>query len=69
MIRFFKISKVFTLREYVLNSTSPRKEIAQYLNISTAYLSMLVNDTRKPGRSTALRISRITGIPLENLIQ
>ncbi len=46
-----------------------QRELARSLGISESLLSHIKANRRSLGKKTALRISRKTGIPLENLIQ
>lgn len=60
---------VNSIGDYVLTSGLSRRHISKKLGISEQYLSFLVNGKRNPGGRLAKRISRITGIPMENLIK
>jgi len=56
------------LEEYMKEHGFSRKQLAEKLQISESYLSHFLNGRRHFGGKTALRISRLTGIPVENLI-
>ena len=59
-----------TLREYMKkNHIKTQADLAEKLNVSEAYISRYFSKDRSFGAKTALRISEITGIPVENLIQ
>jgi transcriptional regulator with XRE-family HTH domain len=42
-----------------------QRETAELLGITEAYLSQLLNNKRQPGLDNAIKIERLTGIPVE----
>ena len=58
-----------SLKEYMKKKNLSRKELAKKLGITEQYLSFIFSGKRTFGKKTALRISKITGIPLEKLIK
>jgi transcriptional regulator with XRE-family HTH domain len=42
-----------------------QRELAQYLDTDERLISMVMNGHRGPGLRTALKIERLTGIPVE----
>jgi len=58
-----------SLKEYMDRNKLSRRDLAKKLMITEAYLSYYFSGKRTFGAQTALRISKITGIPLENLIK
>ena len=66
---FIRKAQFSSLNEYMEKKNLSRKELAEKLGITEQYLSFYFNGKRTFGAQTALRISRITGIPLENLIK
>jgi len=66
---FFKKNSFDSLLEYMNKKNMSRKELAKKLGITESYLSYHFSGKRTFGAQTALRISKITGIPLENLIK
>ena len=70
LLRLFLGKQPFlSLMEYMQTRKLSRQELAIKLNVSESYLSLYFSGKRTFGAQTALRISRITGIPIENLIK
>lgn len=46
-----------------------QKELARFLEISESHLSYHRSGKKPFGRKTLLRVSKLTGIPVENIIQ
>lgn len=53
------------LREWITRSKLNQVQAAAHLGVHEAFVSMLVNGRRCPGRTTAVKIARLTGIPVE----
>jgi predicted transcriptional regulator len=66
---FSKKSQTLSLKEYMEKNKLSRRELSRILGITESYLSYYFSGKRKFGAQTALRISDITGIPVENLIR
>lgn len=59
-----------SLREYMeQEGIKKQKDLAKKLRISPTLISHVLNGRKTFGKKTALRISEITGIPVENLIK
>ena len=58
-----------SLEEYKEKNGFSNKELADEIEVSESYLSLVLTKKRTFGKKIALRVSRITGIPIENLIQ
>lgn len=58
-----------SLQEYMKKNDLSRKQLAEKLGITEQYLSFIFSGKRTFGAQAALRISKITGIPIENLIK
>jgi len=57
------------LENYMKQHGLSRKQLAEKLQISESYLSHFLNGRRHFGGKTALRISKLIGIPVEDLIE
>ena len=57
------------LEKYMKQHDLSRRQLAKKLKISESYLSHFLNGRRRFGGKTALRISKITGIPVETILQ
>lgn len=55
-------------REYLKHAGLTVAEAARRADVQANYLTMILNRQRTPTLGKALRISRVTGIPLELLI-
>jgi transcriptional regulator with XRE-family HTH domain len=66
---FSKKNSFDSLLEYMHRKNMSRRELSKKLGITESYLSYYFSGKRKFGAQTALRISDITGIPVENLIR
>lgn len=56
------------LSEYKAKKGFSSREIARQLEISESYLSEILSGQRTPSKRLAVKISRITNIPLLNLL-
>lgn len=56
-----------TLAAYLQGTGQTQYAFARALNIQQGQLSLYVRRLREPRLSTALRISKVTGVPLEAL--
>lgn len=52
------------LREWIRRSERTQAETAELFGITESYVSMLVNRKSTPGREMAVKIERLTGIPV-----
>lgn len=69
-MRMKKKSNGMALRGYMAARGMRRqRELAQALGISDAMLSLYFHGKKSFGARTALRIARLTGIPMERLYQ
>ena len=57
------------LKRWMKQRELSQADLARQFGISTAYLSFFLNGHRTFGAKTALRISRLTGIPMEELFR
>jgi len=62
-------SSAVILEKYMKQHDLSRRQLAKKLKISESYLSHFLNGRRNFGGKTALRISKITGIPVESILQ
>ena len=53
------------LKNWIGRSTYKQVDAAVALGLTQSYLSLLANGKRVPGRDKAVRIERLTGIPVE----
>lgn len=53
------------LKDWVKRCRYTQVEAAGILGFHEAYMSMIVNGHRAPGRENAVKIERLTGIPVE----
>lgn len=53
------------LRDWMERSKLTQRAAARLLGMHYTFLSQLLNDLRTPALGTAVRIERITGIPVE----
>jgi len=58
-----------TLAEWVATCGKTQGEIASTLGISEGHLSHLIYGGRQPSLPLAVRISELTGVPIESLLQ
>jgi len=56
------------LNEYKAKKGISSREIARQLKISESYLSEILSKQRTPSKQLAVKISKITGIPILNLL-
>lgn len=56
------------LSEYKAKKGLSGREMARQLGISESYLSEILPGQRTPSKRLAVKISRITGIPILNLL-
>lgn len=59
-----------TLAEY-FDKTKPKRTqqwLADQLDVDRSYVSLIMNGQRQPSLELALRIERITGVPLTSLV-
>ena len=54
------------LRDWMARRSVNQSKAAELLDISTVYLSQILNGVRQPGLNNALKIERLTGIPCES---
>ena len=66
---FKKKTSYNSLEEYKKKNEFSNKELADEIEVSESYLSLVLAKKRTFGKKLALRISEITGIPVENLIK
>lgn len=70
IFKYFLSKKTFkSLREFKETFGYSQKQLAERLEISQSLVSLHLAGKRKFGGKKARKISKITGIPLENLIQ
>lgn len=53
------------LREWIDRSKLSQRAAADLLHMHWTFLNQILNDKRSPALATAVRIERITGIPVE----
>lgn len=53
------------LRAWMERSRLTQRKAAEMLGMHYTFLSQILNDLRTPALATAIRIERITGIPVE----
>ena len=53
------------LRDWMARREFNQAAAADYLGITEAFVSLLINGKRLPGRTNAVAIARKTGIPVE----
>lgn len=53
------------LKDWMHRRRFLQKEAAEYLSMDTTFVSQLVNGHRIPGLDNAIKIERLTGIPVE----
>lgn len=51
---------------WVKNSEFTRKDVAEKLEISKSYVDLMCRGERTPGRALAVKIEKLTGIPVES---
>lgn len=54
------------LRDWIDRSRLTQRAAAELLGIHYTFLSQLLNNDRTPALATAVRIERVTGIPVES---
>lgn len=58
-----------SLREYLDNNKLTQRELAEKLDITEAAVSRYVTGTRIPSLETVIRIARVTGISLDEMVR
>jgi transcriptional regulator with XRE-family HTH domain len=59
--------KYRTLAEYLDKTNTTQDALAEQLQISRSYVSLLASGERRPGLRLALRIEALTGVPVSAL--
>ena len=54
------------LRQYLDRARLKHYELAEQLGITDSYLSQLLSGRRSPGRTNALKIEDVTGVPVRS---
>ena len=60
--------KYRTLADYFEQTGATQESLATKLGVDRSYVSYLVAGKRQPALDLAVRISRLTGVPVESLI-
>jgi transcriptional regulator with XRE-family HTH domain len=54
------------LRDWIERRQVNQREAAELLSITDVFLSQILNNVRTPGLANAVKIERLTGIPVES---
>lgn len=54
------------LRDWMARRNINQKEAAETLSVNEVFVSQLLNRHRRPGLANAIKIERVTGIPVES---
>lgn len=60
--------KYRTLAEYLKGTGTSQAQFAATLGVDRSYVSLIASGERQPALDLALRISRLTGVPVESLV-
>ena len=58
-----------TLADYFNQTGDTKEAIAEKLDISRSYVSLIASGDRQPALRLALRIAKLTGVPVESLVK
>jgi transcriptional regulator with XRE-family HTH domain len=58
-----------SLQDWLERTGTPQLTLAKLANISPAYLSRILSRSRRCSITFALRLSEVTGVPVEKLVE
>lgn len=61
--------KYKSLDHYLKSTSIPTTKLAYDLGVSESYVSLLRRGKRRPGADVAIKLARMTGIPLGQILQ